>query len=303
MKKSIPITIVIAGFCLLYPLQRWIDHTSPRENISEETLYLSGNTVKKMSLGLEGLAADIYWIRTTQYFGRKLIDSDEPLSSAASQNIRMDLLAPLLNVIVTLDPHHLPAYRFGAIFLPERDMDAAVALLEKGIRENPNDWRMYQDIAYIHWQAGNSKTGEEKASYYAKAAEWYEKGSEVPGAMWWMRDLAGYMKITGGSREASQAIYSSYLNSEDQNIRNQAVIRLKQLRSLDEMDAINAAIARYKETAGKCIDDLRLLAPKLRAMKLTLNEQQMPVDPDGFPYEIDGQLCKVKLAWGSTIPR
>ena len=151
MKKTIPITILLAGLCLLYPLKGWIDRTSPREVVGDETLYLSGNTVKRMSLGLEGFAADVYWIRTVQYFGRKLIDSGKPVSAAASQNVRMDLLAPLLNVIVTLDPHHIPAYRFGAIFLPERDLDSAVTLLEKGINETPNEWRLYQALAYIYW--------------------------------------------------------------------------------------------------------------------------------------------------------
>jgi tetratricopeptide (TPR) repeat protein len=303
MKKTIPITILLAGFCLLYPLQGWIDRTSPRASVGEETLYLSGNTVKKMSLGLEGLAADVYWIRTVQYFGRKLIDSGKPLSAAASQNIHMDLLAPLLNVIVTLDPHHLPAYRFGAIFLPERDLDAAVTLLEKGIRENPSEWRLYQDLAYIYWQAGNGKTGEEQAGYYAKAAEWYRKGSEVPGAMWWMRDLAGYMKIAGGSREMAYAIYTNYLNSDDENVRNQANIRLKQLRSLDDMDIINEALAQYRKATGICPTDLRPLAPVLRAKKLNVNDDRLPLDPDGFNYEVETEKCKAKLHWGSTIPR
>lgn len=303
MKKIIPISVLIVGFALLYPLQQWIDKTSPRDVISDETLYLSGETVKRLSLGLEGLASDIYWIRTVQYFGRKVIDSGEPLSAGATKDIRMDLLAPMLDIITTLDPHQIRAYRFGAIFLPERDLPAAIALLEKGIRENPDQWRLYQDIGYIYWQAGNNSTGEKREDYYKKAADWYEKGSQLPGARWWMRDLAGYMKITGGSREAAYTIYSNYLDSDDPNIRDQAAFRLKQLRSLDELDAINAAIAHYKETTGRCPDDLRAFAQKLRAMKITLNEQQRPVDPDGFPYEIDSELCKAKLAWESTIPR
>jgi tetratricopeptide (TPR) repeat protein len=301
--KAIPITILIAGFCFLYPLQGWIDRTSPRASMGEETLYLSGNAVKRMSLGLEGLTADVYWIRTVQYFGRKLIDSGKPLSSAASENISMELLAPLLNVIVTLDPHHLPAYRFGAIFLPERDLEAAVALLEKGIRENPNEWRLYQDLAYIYWQTGNGKTGEQQADYYAKAAEWYEKGSKVPGAMWWMRDLAGYMKIEGGSREIAYAIYTNYLNSEDENVRNQANIRLKQLRSLDEMDIINEVLAQYRKATGTCPTDLRPLASVLRAKKLNVNDDRLPLDPDGFNYDVNTETCRAKLQGGSTIPR
>ncbi|HKQ07888.1 MAG TPA: hypothetical protein VJ464_22360 [Blastocatellia bacterium] len=301
MKKAISIAILLVGLGLLYPMQRHIDDAMPREVISDDTLYLSGDTVKRMSLGMEGLAADIYWIRTVQYFGGKMIDSGLPLSATA--RVRMDLLAPLLNIVVTLDPHHIPAYRFGAIFLPERDLRAAIALLERGIEANPNEWRLYQDIGYINWQAGNSASGEARAAFYAKAAEWYEKGGQVPGAMWWMRDLAGYMKIAGGSREAAYAIYSTYLNSEDENIRKQAALRLKQLRALGEMDAINELLAHYKARTGQCPTDLRQLAPQLRALQLTLNAEQLPVDPDGIAYQLKADKCEVELAWESQIPR
>ncbi|HVG20566.1 MAG TPA: hypothetical protein VNI02_16070 [Blastocatellia bacterium] len=303
MKPVKPISVIIVGLILLYPLQRWIDRTTPREVVGDETLYLSGAAVKKMSLGLESLAADIYWIRTVQYFGRKLLDKNRPVSSSASSDIRMDLLAPLLDIIVTLDPHYLSAYRFGAIFLPERDLPAAIALLEKGIRENPDRWRLYQDLAYIYWQAGNGAAGDERVDYYAKAAQWYEKGSKVPGAMWWMRDLAGYMKLEAGSRDAARAIYSSYLTSDDENVRAQAVLRLEQLRSLDERDLIDAALARHRKETGECPVDFRALASKFRAMKLALNEDQTPVDPEGFPYVLDQSDCRSKLALESPIPR
>lgn len=303
MRKRIPLAILALGLGLLYPLQQHMDQTMPQEVIGDETLYLSGDAVKRLSLGMEGLAADLYWIRTVQYFGGKLIDSNQPLSAAASANIRMDLLAPLLNVVVTLDPHHIPAYRFGAIFLPERDLPAAIALLERGIQENPNEWRLYQDLGYINWQAGNNADGDERARFYAEAARWYEKGGQVQGAMWWMRDLAGYMKIAGGSREAAYAIYSTYLNSDDENIRKQAGARMKQLRALAELDAINDLLARYKAQTGRCPADLRQLAPQLRALKLTLNDEQQPVDPDGIAYELKAETCKAEIAWSSTIPR
>lgn len=301
--RVIPALVLVFGIGVLYPMQRWIDSVTPRDTAGEESLYLSGPTIKKMSLGLEGLAADIYWIRTVQYFGRKLIDSGKPLSSAATTDIRMDLLAPLLDIVVTLDPHHLPAYRFGAIFLPERDMPAAIALVEKGIRENPNDWRLYQDLAYIYWQAGNTSSGEEQNNNYANAAEWYDKGSRAPGAPWWMRDLAGLMKIKGGTREAAREVYSRYLESDDPNIRGQAIERLKQLRSLTLLDAINDLIDRYKVETGMCPSDLRVLAPKLRSMSFPLNNEAMPVDPDGFAYAYDPAKCKAELAFESSIAR
>jgi hypothetical protein len=231
---------IFLGLALLYPLQRNIDSSTPVQPVDEELFLTSGKTIKRMSLGLEALAADIYWIRTVQYFGRKVIDSGKPISSGATKDIRMDLLAPLLKIIVTLDPKYIPAYRFGAIFLPERDMPAAIDLLETGVNENPNEWRLYQDIGYIYWQAGNAASGEEQALSYARSAEWFERGGKVPNAPWWMSDLAGLMNIKGGSREAARAVYSTYLTSDDQNVRAQAVDRLKQMRSLDELEAINA---------------------------------------------------------------
>ena len=301
--RIIAASLLVVGLGLLYPMQKWIDQRSSVPTGAEETLYLSsGKTIKKMSLGLNALAADIYWIRTVQYFGRKLIDSGRPVSSAMTTDLRMDLLAPLLDIVVTLDPQHIPAYRFGAIFLPERDMPAAIALLDKGIRENPNEWRLYQDLGYIYWQAGKAATGQEQIDNYSKSAESYEKGGAVSGAPWWMRDLAGLMRIKGGSREAARAVYSTYLTSDDQNVRGQAIERLKQLRSLDEMDAINELLARYKEQTGACPSDLRVLASKLRSMNLTVNDESIPVDPDGFPYVYNATKCKAELAFESTVP-
>lgn len=296
--------VMLLGLALLYPMQRWIDRSSPRDTTREEKLYFaSGLAIKKMSLGLSALAADIYWIRTVQYFGRKVIDSGVTGASGATKDIRMDLLAPLLNIVVSIDPHHIPAYHFGAIFLPERDLPAATALLEKGIRENPNLWRLYQDLAYIYWQAGNATQGDEQVRSYAKAAEWYDKGAGVEGAPSWMKDLAGMMMMKGGSREAARAVYSAYLTSDDENIRRQAIDRLKQARSLDELDAINELLARYRDETGACPADLRVLAPKLRAMNLALDESAMPVDPDGFAYAYHASKCKAGLAAQSTVSR
>ncbi len=302
--RIFPVAILVAGLAALYPMQRWIDLGSSSRSTSEEALFLSsGKTIKKMSVGLGGIAADIYWIRTVQYFGRKVIDSGKPLSSAVSKDLQMDLLAPLLDIVVTLDPQHVPAYRFGAMFLPERDMPAAIALVEKGISENPNEWRLYQDLGYIYWQAGRASSGDEQTANYAKSAEWYERGGEVSGAPWWMRDLAGLMKIKGGSREAARAVYSTYLTSDDQNVRAQAIERLKQLRSLDELDAINSLVARYKEQTGACPSDLRVLASGVRSLNLDVNDQLIPVDPDGFAYTYNPAKCKAELAWESTVPR
>jgi tetratricopeptide (TPR) repeat protein len=290
---TLPKIALAIGLVLLYPMQRWIDRNWPREVISDETLYLSAGALKRLSPGVAGLVADIYWIRTVQYFGRKLLAVDNPFR-ANLKELRLDLLGPLLNIVVTLDPHHIPAYRFGAIFLTELDELAAIHLLERGIRENPQEWRLYQDLGYIHWQAGR----------YAQAAEIYDRGSRLPGAMWWMRDLAGLMRIKGGSRDAARKIYSGYLEDEDPKIRAQAADRLKQLDALDEIDAMNALLGQYKRRRGFCPESLRALAPHLKAMGFNrFGEDLSPLDPDGFPYELDTRECRARLSPKSAIMR
>ncbi len=293
MRKAIPLTILLTGFALLYPMQQWIDRTSPREVISEEALYFSsGDQLKRLSFGHHGLLGGIYWIRTIQYFGGKLVQLENPFATGATQGVPMKLLKPLLRIVVTLDPQNLSAFRFSAIFLAERDPSAAIEMLEYGVRENPQEWRLYQDLGYLHWQAGD----------YDKAAEWYERGAELPGARWWMRDLVGVMRIKGNSRQTARVVYEGYLESEDAAIRAQAVERLKQLQALDEVDAINAVLASVKQEAGACPASLRALAAKFRALGLTLDKDLLPVDPNGFAYTLDATTCTVKINKDSTLP-
>src|SRR5436853_5436790 len=62
----------------------------------EEVLYVSSPKVlKRMSLGYDGLLADIYWTRAVQYFGNR--------HRGGPENYK--LLAPLLEITTYLDPH------------------------------------------------------------------------------------------------------------------------------------------------------------------------------------------------------
>src|SRR5439155_7737384 len=67
------------------------------------------------------------------------------------------LLYPVLDITTSLDPRFTIAYRFGAVFLAEAyprgpgRPDLAVALLEKGIREQPDKWEYMEDIGFVHY--------------------------------------------------------------------------------------------------------------------------------------------------------
>src|SRR5450759_3361639 len=97
--KSSQITLV-AGVLLVLCLTgsiltlRRVDELRNHATL-EEVLYVSSpQALKRISLGYDGLLADIYWTRAVQYF----------VSRRSSDESNLNLLAPLLEITTNLDP-------------------------------------------------------------------------------------------------------------------------------------------------------------------------------------------------------
>ena len=112
----------------------------------------------------------------------------------------------------TLDPKLLPAYQFGSVFLAQKPPEgagnpqAAARLVEKGIRENPQAWRLYYDLGYIYWLELKDP---------AKAADAFERGSKIPGAHPWMQVMAAALAAHAGETETATYMWTNILNSTD----------------------------------------------------------------------------------------
>jgi len=137
------LVVLPLGFAGIWRLQHGIDKQLGALNEEQDQVLLrSGKMMKLMSLEYAPLMADIYWTRVVQYYGSK--------GERHEQNL--DSLWPLLDLTTTLDPNLLPAYRFGSTFLAEArpvgagSPERAVELIERGIHENPDYWRLYQDL-------------------------------------------------------------------------------------------------------------------------------------------------------------
>jgi hypothetical protein len=203
-------------------------------------------------------------------------------------------LGALLEQSTSLDPQFMAAYEFGAVVLPSIDREAAVRLVEKGIRENPHEWRLYHQLGYIHWQAG----------HFPEAAAAYAEGARVEGAPKWMSGMAAQMSERGGSRQVAREIYlRTYQESTDEQVRGLAAIRLAQLDSLDERERIRRALSEFRTRASRCPSAWREVAPLLRAARLRLDAAGVPHDPTDVPYVLDAEACDVKLDARSRIPK
>ena len=233
------------GLLLVAPLVPWsqaqIDRRVGRYRAQEEVLYLwSGEHVKRMLPGFEGLAADVYWLRTVQYFGGERL---------FAQDKRFELLRPLVDITTTLDPRLEIAYRYGAIFLSEPPPGGAgrpsegVLVLEKGVAALPNSWRLRQDLGFFHYLFLHDA---------AAASRILLEAAQVPGAAFWLRTLAADLLAKGGDRASSRRMWRQmFEQAEEGIIRENARVRLLILDSLDVRDAVAAAVVEYERRHGR----------------------------------------------------
>ncbi len=235
----------------------------------QEVLYLpSAKTVKAISLGYTGLMADVYWTRVVQYFGRK----------HQADSMTYKLLPPLLDITTTLDPHLDIAYEFGAFFLSQKppqgagSPDDGIALVRKGIENNPTHWRLYYDLGFIYWM--------EKKDYKA-AAEAFSTGARIPGAQPWMWTMAGTMAQGSDDLETARRLWTEVLdNAKDPMIRSNATQRLASIESDEFVVALQKRVDAYMQHVGRKPADMRDLV----AVGLL---RGIPTDPAGNPYSID----------------
>jgi len=225
-KRSIAILCLLAlpaGFAGIWRLQRSIDgDLSVLHEEQDEVLLRSGKMVKLLSLEYAPLMADVYWTRVVQYYGSK--------RERREQNL--DGLWPLLDLTTTLDPNLLPAYRFGSTFLAEARPvgagrpDYAIALIQRGIRENPAYWRLYQDLGNVYYFALDDNE---------KAAEAYDTGSKLPGAQPWMKIMAARIAERGETRQTSRLLWTEiYQSAQDETVSENAKVHLMLLKTDDD---------------------------------------------------------------------
>lgn len=294
--------IIVAGFAVVFFLSGFIESVRPAlpRSYEDENLALEGKKLKGYALGAEGLLADWYWMRSLQYIGDKLMKTDAEyidLNDLRFMNPR--LLYPMLDNATDLDPKFIAAYSYGANVLPAINPSQAVALTEKGIANNPYNWRLYQYLGYIHW----------RIKEYDKAAEVYEQGAKIDGAPEFMRQMVAVMRTQGGDRSTARTIYLQMVEeARDQSSKESAKLRLMQLDSLDEIDAINEALDRFKRQTGRCAGSFAEILPLLKTVTLPgekdfrVDSTGNLVDPTEAPYALDQSNCRASLGPDSRIP-
>jgi tetratricopeptide (TPR) repeat protein len=259
--------VCLAGSVLML---RSVDRVRSGATLNEFLYISSPKLVKRLSLGYEGLLADIYWTRAVQYYGR----------THHNGGGRYELLWPLLDITTQLDPHIVPAYLYGATFLTAAPPNGAgtpekaIGLMEHGIRNNADDWHLYYDLGFIYYS---------DLKDYVKAADAFERGSRVPNAHPFLKVLAAQAAQHSGEVRTAQMLWSSvYETTKDKDIRENALWHLRALKVAQDVTALEDLLRTYRQSSGRFPSSFHEL---VRAGRL----RQAPVDPKGNEYQLDAE--------------
>lgn len=281
-----PALLLVACMAALPGVQGRVDRQLGSFRAQEDVLYLwSGEQVKRVVPGFEGLAASIYWLRTVQYFGGQ---------RRFARDKQFELLEPLIDITTTLDPRLEIAYRYGAIFLSEPPPVGAgrpqrgIALLERGAKALPQSWRLRQDMGFFHFLFLNDA---------ATASRILDEAAQIPGAAFWLKTLAADILIKSGDRENARRMWRQmYEQGEEGVIRANAERQLAILDALDHADRLTEEARAFERTRGRLPRDLRELAA-------AGNVRASVMDATGVPFDYDPATGRARISKSSSLWR
>jgi tetratricopeptide (TPR) repeat protein len=244
----------------------------------------SPSAVKKLSLGYESLVADLYWIRTIQYFGRR--------EEAAKRVVPFKNLANLLDLTTTLDPDLIDAYCVGSSFLSEGapvgagEPLKAIQLLDKGIAAHPQEWRLPFNKGLVYFWFVKD---------YRKAGEAWHAASRLSTSPQWMESLAAMSLSKSDAADTAKMIWQrQYEQSTRADVRENARNHLISLKVSEDLWTLEFLAGKYRDAFGK-------YPASLKALRTSGLLKADPSDPLGTPYEYDSNSGKSQLSRASWV--
>lgn len=243
----------------------------PREAIVRELMYFpSGKFMGAVTVGYDNLAADFVWLRAIQYYGEhRLTDA------------KYEYLDHILDILTTLDPRFVDAYTFGSLLLTDdaKEPGRALKLLDKGMRSNPEDWRLPFTKGFIYYVFLRD---------YFKGARYFEIASRLENAPDMAARFASFAYQRGGDRVTAVNMWSElYTRSKNELERVIALRYIKKLISEildDKVAAYRAKYGRYPYRLSELIDGGLI--------------QRLPVAPDGDTFVFNYGRKRVDPASG-----
>ena len=261
----IPWLVLCVFLTAIFALQRAREavHNGMDTQVQDLAFLPPGEFLKPALLGYEHLAADILWLRTIQVLGQGTLSAPE-----------YEWLYRALDVVTTLDPGYAYAYQAGGVILAElgHRPDLSTALLEKGLRANPDVWQIPFYLGYNHFFHFHDER---------RAAEYMALAAGLPGHPAYLPRLVVRLYAEAGSVDlALDWLIPLWRDAEDVHIKGALDARLKELTLTRDLQRLQAAVARYRKKYGS---PPRQLQDLVRHGFLS----SIPPEPFGGAYLLD----------------
>ena len=192
LKKAVWMLGLVLPALLVYRTQRELDNMRSIHFVDRRPVFLpNGKTLVAITMGHRASVGDWLWIRTVLYYGRRVVDTENPYYALAlrhgtfkqetavlsepdpatsqpllkiqrdmSRNLYrfesrglVEYIYPMLDRVTTVDPHFIFPYLFGGVYvlMDTGEIDAALSLLDKGYAANPQSWELPFYLGWINW--------------------------------------------------------------------------------------------------------------------------------------------------------
>jgi len=272
LKKILTGVFICATACGVFLTQSSLDRArAPREAIVRELMYFpSGRFMSAVTVGYDNLAADLVWLRAIQYYGEHRLT-----------DLKFEYLGHIFDILTTLDSRFINAYTFGSLLLADDadEPDRALALLDKGMRNNPHDWRIPFIKGFIYYVFLRD---------FYRAGRYFRISSGIEGAPDMAARFASFAFQKGGDRVTAINLWSELYDRSNNELE-----KLTALRSIKEllMEILEEKVAEFSERFGRSPDRLEELVEAGFV-------QRLPVAPDGDHFVYNAPKKRVEPASG-----
>ncbi len=190
--------------------------------------------------------ADLFWVRMSNVGG------------TASTSVEYAALLPLGNLIADLSPHFKYPYYVGGVLAPVRrgwlheydNAEGAVALMRRGVASVPTYARLFIQLAYAELEMLKDRVA---------AARTLQAAAALPDVPSFAPRLATRLLSESGRFDEARAFAASMAQSQNEQIRADFELRLKQIDLEEVLTGVDQAVTRFsteRHRAPTTVDEL-----------------------------------------------
>lgn len=215
-RRVIMLIVFVVGILGIWNIQFYLDlskKASMQQRLMEELSYFpSGKMLKPAVVEYQSAVADLIYLRAIQYYAYHMVTDR-----------RYTYLNHIFNILTVLDPHFIGAFDFGSMIIAwdARKIDEALKLLFTATINNPTNWRLVFNTAFIEYMLTKD---------YVSAGYYFEIASKLPNTWTITERWAAFAFSRGGAVElAVEAWLSIYNGTENRKLKEIAERELNRL--------------------------------------------------------------------------